>query len=111
MSGVEKLQLITQIITKFNQLYFKSSPFSVNIQESHSEAEQQSVKTVINEASNHTEFSSDGIAVDWLYKKIYWTENSKDKIMVADYDGKKIKTLVSGDLDDPRAIVADPENG
>lgn len=55
--------------------------------------------------------SSDGLAVDWLYKKIYWTDTGSDKIRVANYNGDKSKTLISTGLDDPRAICVDPENG
>ena len=67
-------------------------------------------KTII-ENELEDDFSSDGIAVDWLFKNVYWTENLRDKIMVSTYDGQKKRTLVQGNLDDPRAIVADPENG
>lgn len=55
--------------------------------------------------------SPDGLAVDWLYKKIYWTDTGSDTIGVADYRGDKMKTLINTDLDDPRAISVDPENG
>lgn len=56
-------------------------------------------------------FSPDGLAVDWLYKNFYWTDTGSDTIKVANYPGDKTKTLISSDLDDPRAICVDPENG
>ena len=58
-----------------------------------------------------TDFSADGIGVDWLYKHIYWTDTGSNKIKVATYDGKYVKTLISTGLDEPRAIALDPENG
>ena len=56
-------------------------------------------------------FAADGIAVDWLYKHIYWTDTGSNKIKVASYDGQSVKTLISTGLDEPRAIALDPENG
>ncbi|KAL3867641.1 hypothetical protein ACJMK2_040515 [Sinanodonta woodiana] len=53
----------------------------------------------------------DGLAVDWLYNHIYWTDTGLDQISVADYFGNKQKTLISTGLDDPRAIAVDPVNG
>ena len=55
--------------------------------------------------------SPDGLAVDWLYKHIYWTDTGHDTISVASYDGTQVRTLISSDLDDPRAISVDPEYG
>ena len=55
--------------------------------------------------------SPDGLAVDWLFKHIYWTDTGLDTINVASYDGKMRRTLVNKGLDDPRAISVDPENG
>lgn len=55
--------------------------------------------------------SPDGLAVDWLFKHIYWTDTGLDTISVATYDGKMRKTLINTNLDDPRAISLDPENG
>ena len=55
--------------------------------------------------------SPDGLAVDWLFKHIYWTDTGHDTISVASYDGTQVRTLISSDLDDPRAISVDPEYG
>ncbi|GFY71990.1 low-density lipoprotein receptor [Trichonephila inaurata madagascariensis] len=53
----------------------------------------------------------DGIAVDWIYDHIYWTDNVRNKIEVTDNTGKIRKTIVSKDLEEPRAIVVDPLDG
>lgn len=55
--------------------------------------------------------SPDGLAVDWLFKHLYWTDTGHDTISVANYDGTKKRTLISSGLDDPRAISLDPMNG
>ncbi|KAG8180027.1 hypothetical protein JTE90_026630 [Oedothorax gibbosus] len=53
----------------------------------------------------------DGIAVDWVYGHIYWTDTVKNKIEVSDKTGKIRKTIIGEDLDEPRAIVLDPLEG
>ncbi|XP_060080729.1 low-density lipoprotein receptor-like [Ylistrum balloti] len=53
----------------------------------------------------------DGIAVDWLYNHVYWTDATFDKIEVMNYDGKLRRNLVTEGLDEPRAIVVDPLQG
>ncbi|KAL4236222.1 lipoprotein receptor-related protein [Mactra antiquata] len=68
-------------------------------------------KTIVSNGNNDVSFSPDGLAVDWLYKHIYWTDTGSNTIKVANYDGSNVKTLIDTDLDEPRAICADPENG
>ncbi|XP_041357681.1 very low-density lipoprotein receptor-like [Gigantopelta aegis] len=62
-------------------------------------------------ADNETVQTPDGLAVDWIYKHIYWTDTGLDRIQVSTMDGSMRKTLVDTDLDEPRAIVVDPQNG
>ncbi|XP_041357308.1 very low-density lipoprotein receptor-like isoform X2 [Gigantopelta aegis] len=62
-------------------------------------------------ADNKTVQTPDGLAVDWIYKHIYWTDTGLDRIQVSTMDGSMRKTLVDTDLDEPRAIVVDPQNG
>lgn len=64
-------------------------------------------KVIINE----TLHTPDGIAVDWLNRKIYWTDTGTDLIEVADMDGRNRLTLVNKGLDEPRAIVVYPAIG
>lgn len=53
----------------------------------------------------------DGLAVDWLYNHIYWTNTDKDSIEVADFNGEMRKTLIRDRLDEPRAIAVYPSEG
>ena len=54
---------------------------------------------------------SDGLAVDWIYNHIYWTDITKNTIEVADYHGNLRKVLIQDDVDEPRSIALDPING
>lgn len=53
----------------------------------------------------------DGIAVDWINKKLYWTDTGVDMIEVSDFDGKNRLQLVTTNLEEPRAIVVHPSLG
>ncbi|XP_033107798.1 low-density lipoprotein receptor-related protein 2-like isoform X2 [Anneissia japonica] len=53
----------------------------------------------------------EGIAVDWVGRKLYWTDRGLDMIEVANLDGTSRKTLIRDNLFDPRAIIVDPRDG
>jgi low density lipoprotein receptor-related protein 5/6 len=53
----------------------------------------------------------DGLACDWLGRKLYWTDSETDRIEVSELDGSRRKVLIWQDLDQPRAIALDPANG
>ncbi|XP_077995136.1 low-density lipoprotein receptor-related protein 6-like [Glandiceps talaboti] len=55
--------------------------------------------------------SPDGLACDWLGKKIYWTDSETNRIEVSNLDGTSRKVLFWNDLDQPRAIALDPPSG
>ena len=53
-----------------------------------------------------------GIAVDWVAGNLYWTDSGRDVIEVAQIGGgRHRKTLISGMIDEPYAIVVDPPRG
>ncbi|MCJ8744681.1 hypothetical protein PDJAM_G00121590 [Pangasius djambal] len=52
-----------------------------------------------------------GIAVDWVAGNLYWTDSGRDVIEVAQMNGLHRKTLISGMIDEPYAIVVDPMRG
>jgi hypothetical protein len=51
-----------------------------------------------------------GIAVDWVTKKIYWTEGSKGNIVVSQLDGRMRTTLIHTGMQ-PLDIVLHPKAG
>uniref|UniRef100_U3IL54 LDL receptor related protein 5 n=1 Tax=Anas platyrhynchos platyrhynchos TaxID=8840 RepID=U3IL54_ANAPP len=55
--------------------------------------------------------SPDGLACDWIGKKLYWTDSETNRIEVANLNGTSRKVLFWQDLDQPRAIALDPAHG
>lgn len=55
--------------------------------------------------------TTDGLAVDSLGRKIYWTDTGTNRIEVANMDGSMRKVLVWQNLDSPRAIALYHEMG
>ena len=53
----------------------------------------------------------DGLAVDWVARNLYWTDTGTDRIEVSRLNGSSRKTLISKDLDEPRAITLYPSHG
>ena len=53
----------------------------------------------------------DGLAVDWINTKLYWTDTGTELIEVSDFDGQNRLQLIASDLDEPRAIVVAPAIG
>lgn len=63
-------------------------------------------ETVIKQDSHGLE----GIAVDWIGRKLYWLDRHSKNLDVCELDGTKRKTLRSGVVD-PRAIAVHPGTG
>ena len=55
--------------------------------------------------------SPDGLACDWLTKKLYWTDSETNRIEVSNFDGSLRKVLFWENLDQPRAIALVPHDG
>ena len=48
------------------------------------------------------------VAIDWISRKIYWTDAGLDTIEVAELDGISGLVLVNTGLHEPRGIALDP---
>ena len=55
--------------------------------------------------------TTDGLAVDWVAKNLYWTDTGADVIEVSWLNGKNRLTLIKDNLDQPRAIAVHPVKG
>ncbi|XP_062564509.1 low-density lipoprotein receptor-like isoform X2 [Armigeres subalbatus] len=80
-------------------------------------SEQRIYKAPIDEGSDKTvvvkdqTVTSDGLAVDWIYNHIYFTDIKKATIELTNFDGNMGKIVIKDDLEIPRAIALDPIDG
>uniref|UniRef100_A0A1A9WV83 EGF-like calcium-binding domain-containing protein n=1 Tax=Glossina brevipalpis TaxID=37001 RepID=A0A1A9WV83_9MUSC len=65
-------------------------------------------KTIVLKASGVT---SDGLAIDWIYNHIYFTDTHKSTIELTDFNGNMEKILIEDELNVPRSIALDPIEG
>ncbi|XP_071498009.1 low-density lipoprotein receptor-related protein 6-like [Diadema antillarum] len=52
----------------------------------------------------------DGLACDWVGRKLYWTDSDRHRIEVSEIDGRSRTVLFWKNLHLPRAIALDPAN-
>ncbi len=55
--------------------------------------------------------SPEGVAFDWLTKKLYWVDSGAQRIEVADVTSGNRTVLISTGLDRPRGLAVDPYRG
>lgn len=53
----------------------------------------------------------EGVACDWVTKKLYWSDSEMKKIFVIHYETKIRKVLYWSDMDQPRALALVPHRG
>ena len=66
-----------------------------------------SSKTLIMSGTKNVE----GVAIDWIGRKLYWTISGSETIEVATLDGKYRKVLINAGLEYPRGMAVDPIAG
>ncbi|XP_045781446.1 low-density lipoprotein receptor-like [Maniola jurtina] len=54
---------------------------------------------------------TEGLAVDWIYNRLYWTDADKKHIELSDLQGGMRKIIIGDKLDEPRAIAVNPLDG
>lgn len=52
-----------------------------------------------------------GIAVDWIYKNLYWSDLGTKTISVSNFNATKGKVLFERSLKEPASIAVDPLSG
>lgn len=65
------------------------------------------VKSVV----NYGQTTAEGIAVDWVAERLYWTDAALDQIQVSNFDGDFRIVLISGNIGSPRSIAVAPKKG
>ena len=50
----------------------------------------------------------DAVAIDWIGRKLYWTDTGLNTIDASELDGSSACVLIKNGLDEPRAIAIDP---
>lgn len=55
--------------------------------------------------------SPEGIAIDHVYRLLFWTDSMRDTVEVSQLDGSQRRVLFDTDLVNPRPIVTNPVYG
>ncbi|GAB1611093.1 nidogen-1-like isoform X2, partial [Argonauta hians] len=62
-------------------------------------------ETIVNDVK------SEGIAIDWISRNMYWTDSRGKSVHVSTLDGTQQKTLFDTKINNPRGIVVNPIRG
>lgn len=60
---------------------------------------------------DHNIVTADGLAIDWVYSHLYWTDTGTNSICVSDLDGNLVTNVIQDSLEEPRAIALHPAKG
>lgn len=80
-------------------------------------SEQKIYKAPIDEGNERiavvteSKVTADGLAVDWIYNHIYYSDTKRCAIDVTNFDGSMTKELIKDDIEIPRALALDPVHG
>lgn len=80
-------------------------------------SEQKIYKAPIDEGNDRSvvvkdkQITADGLAIDWIYNHIYYTDTKRCTIEVTNFNGNMARDLIKDDLEIPRALALDPING
>lgn len=80
-------------------------------------SEQRIYKAPIDEGNERiavvteSKVTADGLAVDWIYNHIYYSDTKRSAIDVTNFDGTMTKELIKDDIEIPRALALDPVHG
>lgn len=80
-------------------------------------SEQRIYKAPIDEGNERiavvkdSKVTADGLAIDWIYNHIYYSDTKRCAIDVTNFDGTMTKELIKDDIEIPRALALDPVHG
>ncbi|XP_064102114.1 low-density lipoprotein receptor-related protein 2-like [Macrobrachium nipponense] len=63
------------------------------------------------EVIKHDSHGLEGLAVDWIGRKIYWLDRHSKQLDVAELNGTNRRTLKADSINDPRAVAVHPGIG
>ncbi len=52
-----------------------------------------------------------GVAVDWIGKRLYWTDSSRLTIESSQFNGSQPRTVIHEDAEEPRTLAINPVSG
>ena len=53
----------------------------------------------------------EGVAVDWIGRNLFWADSSNNRIETMQVDKRSRRLIVYKDVDSPRCLALDPNQG